>query len=1009
MKSGLRKARLMLCMFFMLCIAGAAAQAATINQDGLSITLTTNRQVYQAGDTIDVSVSIANRNDHPVKLLSVDYLPPAMCVQTQYYDTADLPAIEKNGELNLSSSFAVIKNAEELAPSTGDDARTLLWACTGLVSVFGLFYLNTKKRRELTALLLCAALAGSALSPAAAAAEGDAMAHTAGAVRAKIQSGNAPAEKLPVKEAVVSQEITVMGVQTKMSVSVSYTKPALNNASQTPYAHLLNKPLQETITDQTVVKYDMSADDPDFVPPQSAHNYPSDADLLYFINSGSASISVSLLFGSDCEMEYSFDAILVYDADGNYVDCFTGVSMRNKVLTLQGGAIIRLVSDISVSKYGFTIEEVILHSKPEITGCSVNAAGYVTVKWRKMYGYIGYIVERAPLSASGVIGTYTTLASATSNSAAYTDTGVAMGRGYAYRVRQRYKIDDESFLSGYSEPAQVYCIGQPSLTSGATATVSGSPAVALKWSAAEGATEYRIYRSETEDGPYEQVGAASGTSWTDVLDEKKACYYKVCGAAQYAGRTYTGPMSDAACYGYILPPEKINIRSASTSSIILSWPAVPNADGYAVFRSMTRTGTYTCISKTEKTNGTFAPARSSGMSFYKVRAYTIKNGKYTYSDDSPIAGIYALGVPTGLTAKENSDMTIRITWNEVPNAQLYKVYYSSSQNGTYTECGTTSVKGKTVTTIPVTLSTVYLKVRSMRTDGSVTSCSDLSAPVKVTRAVNPINVRNLYVFEENVPGASPIRTYDGDMELLNTMFEKASPYGRPVTTISYRDLSKAQIISKITSIANLADANDVTTFFLSSHGANGITTGSQAGMLALSDGSWMTFEELAVELKKIPGRVVIILTSCGSGSAIGNGMGGGEGDFDEDMFMNNFIDVICKYDEKLYVEQETEEDEAEMPATGELVVSNKFYVITAARGGENGYYYQDGHTILLEWMNSGVMGADTDSNGTVTLGEMGIYLEDLGNRTQISTADGYDYMHPQIYPDNSTFALFKRR
>ena len=48
-------------------------------------------------------------------------------------------------------------------------------------------------------------------------------------------------------------------------------------------------------------------------------------------------------------------------------------------------------------------------------------------------------------------------------------------------------------------------------------------------------------------------------------------------------------------------------------------------------------------------------------------------------------------------------------------------------------------------------------------------------------------------------------------------------------------------------------------------------------------------------------------------------------------------------------------------------------------------------------------------NFSTFLGRAGIYLEDLGNRTQISTAVGYDYMHPQIYPDNSTFALFKRR
>ena len=1015
MRSGLRKACLLLCML-LLCMTCAAAQAATVSKDGLQVTLKTDKTEYQAGETIDVAVEIVNKGEHLAKVLAVEYLPPSVCAYAQRNAAVEQPALEKSDVLTLTSSFVVMSNAGNEIPQTGDSASIGLWAGLGIVSVLGLGYLGAKRRRELMAIVLCVSLVGLAILPvgSAAADKVSAIDALAGAVRSRIKGGALPAaQENSIGKVLVTQDVSVMGIPREMTAVVTYTTSALSSATYV-YSHMLNKPLQETITDATVIRYNMAMDDPGFVLPESEHSYSGNADELYFIRSGAGAQEISLKFGSACEMEYTYDAILIYDAEGNYVDYYTGVSLREKILTMEGGAVIRLVSDSSVNKYGFSLEQVVPHSRPEITGCSISASGKVVVKWNKMNGYTGYIIERAAVSSSGSIGAYTELDRATSNTASYTDNYVTLGKYYAYRIRQYYGIDNQSFLSDYSDPSLIYCIGQPSLTSGSPTTSNGQPAIALKWSAATGAARYRIYRSATENGTFEQIAEVSGTSYSDVLKSEGAYFYKVRGVADYAGKTYTGQISNAACYGFVLPPSTVNIRSKNPSDIILSWPASQMADGYAVFRSTTRTGTYTCIAKTDKTNGTFAPARTNGLSFYKIRAYTITNGKYTYSADSKIVGIYGLGTPTGLTVKENSDATIRLTWTDVANAQSYKIYYSSSQNGTYTECGTTSVKGKTLTTVPETLSTVYFKVRAMRTDGSVTSCSNLSAAVKLTRAVNPINVRNLYIFEENIPDSSPIRTYNGDMNLLNTMFGKASPFGRPVTSLACRDLSKAQIISKIASIANLADANDVTTFFMSCHGANNITSGSQAGMLALSDGSWMTFGELAAELKKIPGRVVIILTSCGSGSAIGNAMrNGNNGDiFDEDSFMQEFINVIAENDEKIYVSQNPSsavDDTMELPSTGELAVSNKFYVITAARGGESGYYYQDGYTILLEWMNDGVMGADANRDGTVTLGEMQTHLTQLGNTVPVSTMNGAEYMHPQVYPNNSTFTLFKER
>ena len=77
MRSGLRKACLLLCML-LLCMTCAAAQAATVSKDGLQVTLKTNKAEYQAGETIDVSVEIVNKGEHLAKVLAVEYMPPSV-------------------------------------------------------------------------------------------------------------------------------------------------------------------------------------------------------------------------------------------------------------------------------------------------------------------------------------------------------------------------------------------------------------------------------------------------------------------------------------------------------------------------------------------------------------------------------------------------------------------------------------------------------------------------------------------------------------------------------------------------------------------------------------------------------------------------------------------------------------------------------------------------------------------------------------------------------------------
>ena len=69
-------------------------------------------------------------------------------------------------------------------------------------------------------------------------------------------------------------------------------------------------------------------------------------------------------------------------------------------------------------------------------------------------------------------------------------------------------------------------ITTPSAPSGVAATPS-SASVALSWSAATGASSYKVFRATTPGGSYSQVGTPSGTSYTDNTAANNTTYYYV--------------------------------------------------------------------------------------------------------------------------------------------------------------------------------------------------------------------------------------------------------------------------------------------------------------------------------------------------------------------------------------------------------------------------------------------------------------------------------------------------
>ncbi|HZG55259.1 S-layer homology domain-containing protein [Paenibacillus sp.] len=88
----------------------------------------------------------------------------------------------------------------------------------------------------------------------------------------------------------------------------------------------------------------------------------------------------------------------------------------------------------------------------------------------------------------------------------------------------------------YVDNLRVYGYVVPSPPAGLTAE-AGDREVALAWEAAEGATRYRVYRSETSGGPYEPVAETAELAYADEGLSNGTTYYYVVGAANPKGES----------------------------------------------------------------------------------------------------------------------------------------------------------------------------------------------------------------------------------------------------------------------------------------------------------------------------------------------------------------------------------------------------------------------------------------------------------------------------------------
>lgn len=131
------------------------------------------------------------------------------------------------------------------------------------------------------------------------------------------------------------------------------------------------------------------------------------------------------------------------------------------------------------------------------------------------------------------------------------------------------------------------------------------------------------------------------------------------------------------------------VASYSYNKIKLTWEPLAGVDGYQIFRSTSKTGTFTKVitikdpTKSTCING----SRTCGKTFYyKIRAYKKTNGKTVYSKYSSILSAYAKPAKVTINEVYGHTNTIDITldWKAVLGATGYEQQVNQFVNGKWT-------------------------------------------------------------------------------------------------------------------------------------------------------------------------------------------------------------------------------------------------------------------------------------------------------------------------------------
>jgi len=312
----------------------------------------------------------------------------------------------------------------------------------------------------------------------------------------------------------------------------------------------------------------------------------------------------------------------------------------------------------------------------------------VLVTWTNSSGADSYVISRSDT----VSGVKTVLASSISGTSLNDYSADDHGGHHYYWVQSKKLSGEVSEYSAYDEGSRKYVI--PAVSGLTASKGTFTDRINISWNAVSSATEYRLWRKASTDSAWTRnwaIPASSSPQFTDTSGLVGGVDYQYKVQVWEAGVGY-GPDSVIEV-GFLDTsldtPQNVIASNDIVSHVEIHWSAVANAHKYSIYRATEYSGLYSEIGSVSSPSTSYQDTNAAAdgtMYYYKVRAYNITWDKYS-TDSNIDAGSrdFLPHTPANVRATDGAYLDrVRVTWNATTGAERYKVYRSTSQNGTYT-------------------------------------------------------------------------------------------------------------------------------------------------------------------------------------------------------------------------------------------------------------------------------------------------------------------------------------
>lgn len=218
--------------------------------------------------------------------------------------------------------------------------------------------------------------------------------------------------------------------------------------------------------------------------------------------------------------------------------------------------------------------------------------------------------------------------------------------------------------------------------------VPGNAVVNLTWSAASGASGYKVKRATGSGGPYTQLAVVTAAAYTDSAVINGTTYTYVVSAFDAAADSADSVPAMATPVVPAAPPSAPTALTATpgNAQVNVTWAASSGASSYVVKRSATSGGPYAQIAAVASSPYSDTTV-SNGSTYYYVVAAINSQGSSANSTQvmAVLAAVVTIPpVPTGFAATAgNAQVSLR--WSASSTATSYRVKRATTSGGPYTQ------------------------------------------------------------------------------------------------------------------------------------------------------------------------------------------------------------------------------------------------------------------------------------------------------------------------------------